>query len=151
MPTSRAKARTWAYTFDKPADGWAKPDFDAKAWKTGPAGFGTKGTPGAVVRTEWKTRDIWLRREFELPEGDRGEFALLMHHDDDVEVYLNGVLAVRRRRATRATTRSSPCRRPAQATLKPGKNVIAIHCHQHAGGQYIDAGLIRLVPRGPGK
>ncbi len=150
VPTSKLKAHTWSYTLDKPAEGWFKADFEAKGWKSGPAGFGTKGTPGAVVRTEWKTKDIWIRREFDLPKGDLGELFLLMHHDDDVEVYLNGVLAVKKTGYT-GDYEEFALTKAALGALKAGKNTIAIHCHQHTGGQYIDAGLIQLVPRRAGK
>ena len=93
VPTSRREPATWRYTIEKPADGWQKPDFDDTDWKEGPGGFGTANTPGAVVRTEWKSADIWLRREIELPKGRFSHLQLLVHHDDDAEVYLNGVLA----------------------------------------------------------
>src|SRR5262249_36600458 len=66
---SREKEQLWRYTFAKPADGWFEPGFDDSSWKTGPGGFGTVGTPGAVVRTTWDTGAIWLRREITLPDG----------------------------------------------------------------------------------
>ena len=142
VPGAREEAGVkWHYTVQKPADGWFQPDFDASAWKVGVAGFGTTGTPGAVVRTDWNTPDIWLRREFILPEGFSGNPVLSAHHDEDMEVYINGVEAAT---ASGYTTDyvQIPLNAPGRAALKPGKNVMAVHCHQTTGGQYIDVGLI---------
>jgi hypothetical protein len=140
IPTAQQEAIAWRYTFEKPADGWFKPDFDASGWKEGPAGFGTQGTPGVVVRTRWDTSDIWIRRTFQWPQGEVKNPGLLLHHDEDAEVYLNGVLAARLAGFTTdyEDAEMSP---EARAALRPGPNVLAIHCHQTTGGQYLDAGI----------
>ncbi len=69
VPTSEHKPAVWRYTFKEPAGDWARPGFDDSEWKQGPGGFGTTGTPGAVIGTTWHTPDIWLRREVTLPAG----------------------------------------------------------------------------------
>lgn len=141
VPTAQRQAISWRYTLEKPADGWFRPAFDASAWKEGPAGFGTQGTPGAVVRTVWDTGDIWIRREFNLDAVNAKSWQLMVHHDEDVEVYINGVLAGS---ASGYTTGYEllPLTPAGRAALKPGKNVFAVHCHQTGGGQYIDVGIV---------
>jgi hypothetical protein len=144
IPTSEKEAQLWRYTTQRPAGEWFKPDFDAASWKEGPGGFGTQGTPGAVVRTQWNGSDIWLRREFSLSDAKRGRLSFFLHHDEDAEVYLNGVLAAR---VTGYTTsyEETPISAPAQAALRVGTNLIAAHCRQTGGGQYIDVGLVEIV------
>ena len=143
VPTALTDRVTWRYTLEKPADDWTKPGFNASAWREGRAGFGTRGTPGAVVRTEWNTSDIWLRREATIPAGKTEDLRLLIHHDEDAEVYINGVLAasVPGFIADYERTAISPA---AKAALKPGSNVIAVHCRQTGGGQYIDVGIVKV-------
>jgi hypothetical protein len=145
LPTAMEERPVWRYTTTKPAADWFKPEFDASAWKEGAAGFGTRGTPGARVRTEWSTPNIWLRREFTLPDVKFTDLQLSIHHDEDAEVYLNGVLAAT---FTGYTTdyEAVPLSATARAALKPGRNVIAVHCRQTGGGQYIDAGFADVVP-----
>jgi hypothetical protein len=143
VATAKDKAYIWRYSFAKPDGEWFKPDYDDSKWKEGESGFGTKGTPGAVVRTEWKTDDIWIRREFTLRDQKFGDLYLNLHHDEDAEIYLNGVLAAKVK--SFITDYELEAISPeAKAALKPGKNVIAIHCHQTVGGQYIDAGIVEL-------
>jgi hypothetical protein len=140
VPTSKEKGQTWRYTLNRPAENWFKADFNDGDWKEGVGGFGTHGTPGAVVRTEWSTSDIWLRRTCELPENAPKDLFLLLHHDEDAEIYFNGVLAARVRGYV-TDYEDVSISAEALAALKPGKNTIAVHCKQTGGGQYIDVGL----------
>jgi len=145
-PTAQDEPGIWRYTTRRPGEGWFQPGFDAGSWKEGKSGFGTDGTPGAIVNTVWDTRDIWLRREFALPEGKWDDIALNVHHDEDVEIYINGVHAAA---ANGYTTdyEALPVNPPAKAALKAGKNVIAVHCRQTSGGQYIDVGLVEVIEK----
>lgn len=140
VPTARKNSVMWRYTLEKPGDDWMKPGFDDTAWKEAPAGFGITGTPGAVVRTEWKTSDIWLRRAFALPEGIAGKMRLIAHYDENASVYLNGSLAAQLLGYT-SSYEQFAILPEALGALKPDGNVMAVHCHQTIGGQYIDVGL----------
>jgi hypothetical protein len=148
VPSSQDKPQKWRYTFDKPANDWYKPDFKDTDWKEGPGGFGTRGTPGAMVRTEWKTDDIWIRREVEISDDNLGEVLLSMHHDEDAEVYINGVLAVKEAGYITGYSEFALTKEGRDA-LKKGKNVLAVHCHQTTGGQYIDVGLLEVQKPAP--
>ncbi|MFM9965974.1 MAG: glycoside hydrolase family 2 protein [Planctomycetaceae bacterium] len=142
VPTSEETAQTWRYSTDKPKDGWEKSGFDDSAWKSGPGGFGEPSTPASVVKTNWKTADIWLRRDFEWSgEKPIHELGLRIHHDEDTEVFLNGVL-IGTASGYSTSYQDRVLDESATKTLKPGKNVLAVHCHQTGGGQYIDVGLV---------
>jgi hypothetical protein len=133
LETSRDTPADWRYTTTAPADAWVTPAFEDTSCMIGPGGFGTRNTPGSAVRTNWTTADIWLRRTFELPAG----FAavnphLVLHHDEDAEIYINGVLALKV--AGYSTDYEFvPMTPEGRAALKPGHNMLAVHCHQTPG------------------
>jgi hypothetical protein len=151
---------TWRYVTVQPADAWTRPDFDDHDWQSGRSGFGTEGTPGAIIGTTWNTGDIWLRRNLEFetnvyqvqsPKSEvlspkSGEPQLWLHHDEDAEVYINGVLALQTSGFTTAYD-AFPISAAARLALHPGSNLIAVHCHQTTGGQYIDLGFVEVQNR----
>ncbi|MGI6301198.1 MAG: DUF1793 domain-containing protein [Verrucomicrobiota bacterium] len=93
VPSAQNEKVAWRYTTERPRGEWFSPEFDDSEWKTGEAGFGTANTPSAVVGTVWDSNTIWLRREFELANKPTGQLHLWIHHDEDAEVYINGVQA----------------------------------------------------------
>ena len=128
------------YTFDEPADGWEKPGFDASDWKEGPGGFGTPETDGARVATLWPTDEIWLRKSFAL-ESIPDRPALLISHDEDAVVYLNGA-QIAEFEGFVTEYKTVPLSRQAAGALKVSENLLAVHCRQSAGGQFIDVHLV---------
>ena len=69
-------------------------------------------------------------------------------HDEDVEIYVNGVLAARASGYT-GDYETLPLSPAARATLKLGEtNTIAVHCHQTTGGQYVDVGIADVTEGG---
>ena len=144
VPPSGTAAAVWRYTTSPPPAGWEQPAFDASAWQQGNAAFGTPGTPGVKIGTEWRTSDIWLRRDIAIPATAPLNLGLLLHHDDAVEVYIDGYPALAETGYTTRFEAFEPAP-AAKARLKPGATVlVAIHTHQDAGGQCIDLGIISL-------
>ena len=145
VPTSQRRGVVWKYTIQKPAEDWFKPAFNDGAWTRGFGGFGTKGTPGAIVRTEWRTDDIWVRRSFEIPAGTEWKHPMMaLHHDEDVEVYVDGKQIASLPGYLTAYT-LIPLSKAASKVLTPGKHTLAVHCHQTTGGQYVDVGFTDAV------
>jgi hypothetical protein len=143
VPAADTQPATWSYTTANPAGDWMSPAFDASAWKSGQSGFGTEGTPSAVVGTTWNTDNIWLRREINFPAGNFPDLKAWIHHDEDVEIYINGVLALKANGFISGYD-AFPLTPAGRAALKSGSNLIAIHCHQTTGGQYVDFGLVSV-------
>ena len=145
VPTAEVGPAEWRYTLDPPPAEWDKPGFDDQAWKRGPGGFGTQGTPGTTIRTEWNTKEIWMRRTVTLDKIPAGNLFFRIHHDEDAEIFVNGVLA--------ATVQGYvteyvevPMLPAAKAALKEGENLVSVHCRQTGGGQSIDVGIVEQVP-----
>lgn len=143
VPTSKEKEQTWRYTFTRPLDHWFKPNFNDLSWKTGPGGFGNKGTPNSVDRTSWTTSEIWLRREIVLPDRPFAQLQLQVHADDYADIYLNGVLAAKVTKYT-PDYQTFAISEEARKSLRPGSNVLAVTCRDTGGGRYIDVGLVEI-------
>ena len=134
----------WKFTTAQPIGDWFQAGFDASSWKEGIAGFGATGTPSIVLNTSWNSSDIWLRREFTLRPEDLSGIKLQIFHDEDAEVYLNGVMAVKLSGYI-TDYEDFEISKEAAAALHPGENTIAVHCRQTTGGQGIDIGI--FAPR----
>lgn len=150
IPAADVAPATWRFSTADPGERWAETDFDDSAWTLGPSGFGSNGTPGSIIGTRWLSSDLWIRRAFSLPpDVDPARLSLYLHHDEDAVVFINGVEALRVRGYTtdyQVFPISSAARR---AIRSDAPNILAIHCRQTRGGQYIDAGLVEELPEHP--
>lgn len=138
---ARVAAGDWRYTTAAPAEGWQQAAFDDQEWLVGYGGFGTSEVAGSVIGTAWTGTDIWIRKAFVAEPGRYEDLIMSLHHDDDVEVWINGIQAFTE---TGFVTGYAEFYLPTDATasLKAGLNTVAIHCRNAGSGpQYLDAGL----------
>lgn len=139
LPMAGSEAWKGNFTFDKPEDNWTSPDYSADKWNVGKGAFGTNDQP--AVRTEWNTKDIWVRREFTLDDININNSIYLEYsHDDIFELFLNGEKIV----STGYEWKNNvliELKEDVKKKLRKGKNVIAAHCHNTTGGAYVDFGI----------
>ena len=139
LPSANYEKWEGQYTFSEPSKGWEKPGFNDKKWKSGEGAFGTPEMPS--LKTVWDTKDIWVRRKFDLPADlPAGDIFLIYSHDDIFELYLNGTQMVK----TAYEWHNNVVLKIDRSLLKEGEtNVIAAHCHNRTGGGYVDFGLFQ--------
>lgn len=140
IPTSHQALQRWRYTFDDPGSGWMNLDFDDTKWREGEGGFGSARDAYRTIGTSWKSSDIWMRRVVELDPKSFHNPQMLVLHDDDAEIYVNGVKVLE---LTGYTNWFEPMLLSPGAVkaFRPGKNLIAVHCRNRKGGQFIDIGI----------
>ncbi len=81
-----------------------------------------------------------------VPEDPHKDLQFVCFHDEDVEIYVNGILAAEE---AGFVTSYVPLEisHEAREQMKPGaKILVAVHCHQTVGGQGIDVGLADVTP-----
>jgi len=129
----------WHYTTEDPGAGWQAPGFDTSTWERGPGGF---GSPSPWTRTEWTTPSIWIRKTFHWDPA-QGEPVALVRHDEDMDLFINGTLALRRH-GYRGEYEAQELTPEGRAALVAGENTIAVRVKNTDGGQYAHA---RIIPR----
>ena len=133
------------YTRQVQQDGWQQPTFNDTSWREGTAAFGSPDL--SYVRTEWReeSSDLYVRRTINITAADLQEDLLMVYsHDDVFELYINGTKVA----DTGETWREGiklPLDEKLRKLLKPGKNLIAAHCHNTTGGAYTDFGLYKNI------
>ena len=145
VPMADEVAWEGRYTRENPGNGWEKPDFNDAAWTAARGAFGSDG--GSFINTPWREEnsDIYVRRTVDLSKDDiAGDLFLVYSHDDNFEIYINGTLIDRGPATARENIRVELDDNMKKA-LRPGRNVIAAHCHNNAGGAYTDFGIFRNI------
>jgi hypothetical protein len=140
--TAKETETQYHYTTQAPDGDWFAIDYSTAGWQAGRGGLGTRGTPNAPVGTRWDSDNIWVRRTFQISQELPNRVALRIWHDEDAEVYLNGKWVAK---LGGYTTDYESIEIP-RSSLRQGSNVLAIHCRQTTGGQFLDCGIDALIP-----
>jgi hypothetical protein len=142
LPAADEQNYQCKFTETEPGEGWMNKTFNDVQWKTGTAPFGSSKSRS---KTLWTGKDIWMRRSFVLNDLNIDKLFLKLHHDDNVEVYLNGSL-VYTCNCWNGKPQLFELTDAMKNKLVKGENTIAIHCANTAGGAWLDVGLMNEPP-----
>ena len=131
-------AKAYRFTTNAPGADWFGPEADDRSW---PAAFAPFGNAVPGIRTSWQTDDVWLRQNFDFDGEPIKTAALVIFHDEDTEVYVNG-REIWRRGGFTTTYDAFPVTEALKKVLQKGHNTLAVHTHQTIGGQFIDLALL---------
>lgn len=135
LPTADEEGYSVKYSESEPKSGWNTLNFSDSDWKSGKAPFSDDKNQAA---THWDSKNLWTRRTFDLKQVPSEPVFLKLQHDDNVEVYLNGEQIYSHKGWIHKFEYIS-----LKSKLKAGKNVLAIHVANTAGGAFLDAGLVK--------
>jgi hypothetical protein len=138
LPASDELNYEVSYTEEEPSAGWMNLLYNDASWKKGGAPFGDNPPQS---KTLWRSSHLWYRRTFDLANADFKNLYLKLHHDDNVEVYLNGEKIYEKVGWTGKFIYIPLV----NTKLIKGKNILAIHVANTAGGRWLDAGLVNEV------
>ncbi|MCF0199192.1 MAG: DUF4965 domain-containing protein [Bacteroidaceae bacterium] len=131
--------------YQQPSDDWAQPDFDDSRWAVERAAWGSPDLAHISHRWDALESDIFIRREVNLSAEQLAEDLWLKYsHDDVFQLYVNGTL-VANTGETWVNNELLQLDARLKALLRPGRNIIAAHCHNTTGGAYADYGLFTNV------
>ena len=153
VATSEQTAQTWKYTLNAPPTNWTQATFDDSNWQSGPGVFGGATPEMPRIGTQWDSDDIWLRRTFNpgnLTQEQISQLVARNIHDDDLEVWINGILAYKGGGAVHVYENKSLTEEGKRAIVPNATNTLAVHCHESGGDQYVDVGLFQRIPA-PGR
>lgn len=140
LPASDEKDYSVKYTFTDPGSDWTAPSYAATDWKEGMSPIGD----GRGDKIKWRTKDIWVRRIFNIAQTDDiNKLFLKASWDDNIEVTLNGKEIFTRVGVSKGFEMIALDK----DKLKSGENIITMHVVNTGGGARADIGLVdKLKP-----
>jgi tetratricopeptide (TPR) repeat protein len=130
----------WRFTTNKPSSNWTAFEFSDADWQRVPVVYGASNYSPRSSRTITPGTNLWLRRTFELPNVPEGKLVFRLSRNHDAEIFINGIQAAAAADWTDADV-LAPCSEAGRAALKPGANILAVHCQYADGGAPVEVGI----------
>lgn len=132
----------WTYVTNEPAADWKDLGFDDRKWNRTVKALGCEKEPLLMsVADVWRSDRIWIRRKFNWTGSTdiyKVDFDLCF--DQDVEIYLNGKLVLKRDGWNLDWVPTAGDKEAFSAALRPGENMLAVTL-KGDGASYFDCGL----------